>query len=675
MLAVWKSRISVNEFNNTTELNGATSVKTVVLGGETYVYLSAVGDAGIQILKLNADGSLDTVGIFSDTNLSFLNSPSYFDIAEVGNRIFLVVPSRNDDGLTTLEITRTGVNQGQLTLASSINNGGGDALDYADQVEVFTTANGTFAAVTAYYSDAVSVYRIANNGALTQVDVELDADDAANSLGGAAGLTIMDVGNKTFLYVASQDENGLSTYELRNNGNMVRVDVQGVGAIDVVGIEAGTFNGQDYLIMTDSFNGEFEIFRIGNDGIPVFASTFDAYVASGDQTYEIYFLDIIQIDGVDFIISQGNADDSVSIYTINDQDQMELVQVIRDASLLNGANDVDYVQIGSKHFILATANDSNRITAIEVGGQDDVLVGTAGDDRIVGLNGDDDLIGRGGDDLLKGGDGDDVLSGRSGDDDLQGGAGTDVLIGGGGRDILEGGMGADFLLGGAGSDTASYASSSNKVNINLGTGFIALGDAQGDTLSSIENLIGTDFNDKLSGSEDDNFINGGDGRDSIIGADGDDRLLGGDGHDAVFGGAGSDTLVLGQGRDIGNGGAGDDTINGGSGQDTISGGGGDDKLNGSGGQDRLDGGTGSDELIGGGGADVFVFATNDGSDEIVDFEDGIDRIDFSNHAGFTEFSDVTLFSFGGNTVIGSGANTIVLTGFDIADMDASDFIF
>jgi len=66
-----------------------------------------------------------------------------------------------------------------------------------------------------------------------------------------------------------------------------------------------------------------------------------------------------------------------------------------------------------------------------------------------------------------------------------------VLHGNGGNDTLDGGAGGDTLIGGTGNDTASYALSGAGVTVNLGAGTGGGGDAAGDTLSEIENLIGS----------------------------------------------------------------------------------------------------------------------------------------------------------------------------------------
>ena len=106
-----------------------------------------------------------------------------------------------------------------------------------------------------------------------------------------------------------------------------------------------------------------------------------------------------------------------------------------------------------------------------------------------------------------------------------------------------------------------------------------------------------------------------------------------------------------------------------------------DVLDGQGGNDVLDGGTGRDTLTGGDGADTFVITKADafrGSDLILDFEDGVDKISFSGFAGL-DFNGLVFTPDGGNTVISqSGEPTaealVVLVGVT-SGLDAGDFIF
>ena len=129
------------------------------------------------------------------------------------------------------------------------------------------------------------------------------------------------------------------------------------------------------------------------------------------------------------------------------------------------------------------------------------------------------------------------------------------------------------------------------------------------------------------------------------------------------------------GADFLTGGSGDDALWGNAGADTLSGMGGKDFLDGGNGADTLIGGTGNDTLRGGAGLDTFVFNTGDGSDKILDFQNG-DKIDLRSMANIDDLGDISLTS---NTAsactISAGDVTITITNLTGAPLDAADFLF
>lgn len=172
---------------------------------------------------------------------------------------------------------------------------------------------------------------------------------------------------------------------------------------------------------------------------------------------------------------------------------------------------------------------------VAFGHNDNKFSGGGGNDKLYLGGGDDIGYGGTGNDLLKGEVGNDTLYGDAGNDTLYGDDGTDRLEGGADDDTLIGGAGADKLLGGTGIDTASYAGATTGVNASLSVPSSNTGDAQGDTYSAVENLLGTVYVDRLEGNTLANTLNG---------REGDDRLIGGLGNDLLIGGAGKDTFVF-----------------------------------------------------------------------------------------------------------------------------------
>jgi VCBS repeat-containing protein len=118
------------------------------------------------------------------------------------------------------------------------------------------------------------------------------------------------------------------------------------------------------------------------------------------------------------------------------------------------------------------------------------------------------------------------IIGNAGANVLSGLGGDDVLSGGGGNDTLIGGDGDDNMDGGAGIDTASYASATGAVTVSLAlASYQNTGSAGTDKLVNIENLVGSGFDDTLSGNSGTNAITGGAGADTMTGGAGHDTFI------------------------------------------------------------------------------------------------------------------------------------------------------
>jgi Ca2+-binding RTX toxin-like protein len=154
------------------------------------------------------------------------------------------------------------------------------------------------------------------------------------------------------------------------------------------------------------------------------------------------------------------------------------------------------------------------------------------------------------------------LVGTGGGDFITGTNVNDRLLGGGGGDQLNGGAG--------GTDTASYAEATAGVTVWMLNPMFNLGDANGDTYVSIEDLEGSGFDDVLGANDAPNFVRGRHGDDTLKGMGGADTLFGDEDNDILWGGADGDRLVGFTGDDTLIGGANADELEGGSGTDTAS---------------------------------------------------------------------------------------------------------
>jgi Ca2+-binding RTX toxin-like protein len=382
---------------------------------------------------------------------------------------------------------------------------------------------------------------------------------------------------------------------------------------------------------------------------------------------------------------------------------------------LDGGIGVDSMSGGTGNDTYVVDDSGDRVTELDGQGTDTVLssityaLGTQMEH--LELTGSLAINGTGNDlaNTLTGNSGNNTLSGGASNDTLVGGDGDDVLNGDADDDVIFGGAGADTIDGGAGSDTASYSGSIAAVIVNLTDNTTSGGHAEGDRLTTIENLIGSSaYGDTLTGNSGVNRIEGGGGNDTLDGGGGSDTLLGGTGDDTYiisnadvtiteFSGQGTDivrssvdhtlvadlenltltgnalisgtgngqnnTLIANNSGNTLNGEAGNDTLTGGNGNDHLNGGANDDNLTGGNGDDNLSGGDGDDALIGGNGNDTL---NGDAGNDTLRATAGNNTLD--GGAG----NDTLVAGTGNDTLMGGDGNdTLDLRAHNLSLLDDS----
>jgi Ca2+-binding RTX toxin-like protein len=329
----------------------------------------------------------------------------------------------------------------------------------------------------------------------------------------------------------------------------------------------------------------------------------------------------------------GPASSVTGIENVTGSAVSDLVWGTAAANILAGEDGSDNLFGGAgDDLLLASGNirmSAGQLVITEIGADlaGDGLYGDAGNDRLVG--------GLGGD-FLSGGFDNDTLEGNAGDDQLYGGRDQDTLSGGLGNDLLAGGTGNDIVDGADGIDTAYFynadpAFGGVTVSLQLQGSAQNVGSQGLDTLTGIENLLGTAFSDSLTGDDGANVLAGAgpaelDGspstnNDTLAGLGGNDLLLVVAGDHGLDGGADTDTVsyhaslpepgavytsltlslaLQGSAQATGYG---NWTL---SNIENLSGANGDDQLTGDGGANVLAGSAGSDTLTGGAGNDVLL---------------------------------------------------------------------
>lgn len=471
-------------------------------------------------------------------------------------------------------------------------------------------------------------------GALSGSDAEvsLRLANAAGTIMGTAS-TVPGSGNASLLFTATASG---TWYIDVGSANGV------TGAYDVVAIDtsirpissvATLTTGADDFTAPDATAPQLTRGLEGGDdiqagGVVLGQQGADDLTAAGTDTllYGGDGNDVLRTGFVDTFISGGRGNDSL-IWTGTTDLHVDL-DWIKNGSTPAGpyVEDVENVTGGEGNDQIVGSSIGNRLRG---GDGDDTLDGRDGGDILFGGGGDDQIFGGGGDDRVEGGDGADIIEGNEGNDFIIGGDGNDRIYGGLGDDYLVGGAGADVIRGGGGNDTVSYISSGAGVNVDM-RGFRASGgDAEGDSVADVANLIGSDYDDIITASHYDGGI--------IIGGLGADRITAHATASIILTYASYQTSTVDLTLDLANGifrggeAEGDRLINvrgiiGGSGSDFISADGldkyygfylegrdGDDIIIGGRSRDHLRGEAGHDQLYGGDGGDR-LYADSMGGD-------------------------------------------------------------
>ena len=588
----------------TLALNGATSATAAVSGDiDTIVNVEAItGSSGDDILSGDSSVNIISGGLGDD----ILSGGAASDVlsGDAGD-------DRLDGGVGN-DIMDGGTGDDWLfasTGVDTIDGGdGNDTLDYstlgsgtavslilngASQVNVAVTGSGND-----IVSDIENVIGTAGADSLTgdAADNALTGGAGNDTLDGRDGVDALDGGDGDDTFLASNGSDDIDggagadvvDYSALTGVTGVTIVLNGAGS--ATAFVAGSSNdtltniedivgsvGVD-LLTGDSAANVLEG-SLGNDILKGGAGNDTLDGGAGDDT-------LTGGDGVDGVSGGAGADLLIAGKGTDTFDGGTDVDTL-DYSLHTTASAITVILNGATAATVFTGSDNDLVMNVEN------IIGTTGADTLTGDAANNALTGGADGDRLTGGAGDDVLAGGTGDDILSGGTGDDTVDGGDGSDLLIGGEGADTFDGGNGVDTLNYSLHSGATSINVTltdslSADIIVGGSANDSVSNVENIVGSSGADIIAGDANDNRLAGSVGNDQLTGAAGNDTLEGDTGNDTLDGGEGDDTLTGDSGFDSLAGGAGDDNLDGGEHDDTLSGGAGNDELSGGAGTDTVD---------------------------------------------------------------------------------------
>jgi Ca2+-binding RTX toxin-like protein len=478
--------------------------------GSAVVIASGSGLTGRQIIRYNADGSIDK-SFASDGRFLLTFDATAVAIAPDGRVIAAgsnTVMRLNPDGGVDDNFGFNGF--------ATITSGGAVSLESADisirpDGDVLLLRTGLIAAVDPLEEDSPAAI-------LTRLDDDGDVEDDF----GTAGSKVIDLPVNTITLAEVQAVALTGDERILVGGAGVTFGQINVSRLDQNGDVDGSFR------ITQSFSGGVALGAIDADSIGNVTLLTSSSVALDAATVTRF--DPAGVEQSRFTFSRLTNDRTgLALATAEPEGVFvgfEPYQIARLATdqiaegvFLDDDGTLQIVGTGSNDSILVNRANSTTLRITRNGVRTFV---TRADVTQISLTG-----GEGSDSLTVTVDIPTIASGEAGNDTIQTAGGADQLFGGDGNDVLIAGAGKDLLLGGVGADRLAGESGKDRLAGEGGR----------------DKLFGGSGDDQLDGGASDDFLFGEAGADKLFGFRGNDILDGGSGIDLLFGGADTDAAI------------------------------------------------------------------------------------------------------------------------------------
>ncbi len=209
------------------------------------------------------------------TNDKLFSSLSY---ASKENPIFPLaedIKNKNYQEETTNNFLAININSSSTNILENVDNIDDEdnpnyQLEGAGAITTTRVGENTYLFVAGWNDEGISVFQIANNGKLSYVDSVDDKDNPNYQLDKIQDITSAEINGNTYLFAGGWGGNSISTFKVTNDGKLIyffnsknnkSYILNGVNFITIY-----KYNGQNYLLATGGRNDELSIFKVENNG-------------------------------------------------------------------------------------------------------------------------------------------------------------------------------------------------------------------------------------------------------------------------------------------------------------------------------------------------------------------------------------------------------------------------
>jgi len=228
--------------------------ETVVIGSNSFVFVQSYGGQKLRVYSLGANKRLTQLQEIADTETSYIGDISALAHWRIGANTYLFVASAFDAGLSSYHIG----NDGRLALQDTVAPIDGSGFAKPQDIEVFEVDGQAYVVMASAGTSSLTVYSVADNGALTQVDHLIDT--GGTRFQNANHIEAFTFEGRQFLVVAGSDD-GITVLEVLAGG-ILRVESSLADSYDttldnVSGLSVALFNGIPVLYVSSATDHGF----------------------------------------------------------------------------------------------------------------------------------------------------------------------------------------------------------------------------------------------------------------------------------------------------------------------------------------------------------------------------------------------------------------------------------
>ena len=302
---------------------------TVAVGGTTYLFTaSSYARAGVSVFSVSSSGALINITNVGDNSTLHLFGTEAISTALIDSTSYLFVPGdAMIGGPSGVSVFSVG-GDGSLSHVTNVRDT--SILGLGNLTTIGEVGGTTYLFAGNGVRDVISVFSVGGDGSLSHVTNV--RDNSTLNLGGLSSMTTGRVGGTTYLFVAGNENNGVSVFSVGSGGSLDNV----VNVSSSEPIEDGPFLFKPVFVTTAEIGDTTYLLVLGNpfrngkrgDGLSLFSVGRDgslsnvANVGENDSpdfelngpTEASYQL----IGGIPYLFVSGDIDDGVSVFRVDD---------------------------------------------------------------------------------------------------------------------------------------------------------------------------------------------------------------------------------------------------------------------------------------------------------------------------------------------------------------------